>query len=212
MKPYHIPLYMGLSIGLFACSSPTRQQEEITTQASATDSSSPVSSPNTGTEAEQANDCVRGKAEPVIQKEDYPNTSFVLQADGISGMETVNFDNGDRLIIRNTGCEYYVLSFRFETSQYQHDTTDLGAWYQAAHRLMTGLLGGLHAPLDIKKGLVALESYVLKDEKNNFKNLQLGEEIDFGGNDIRSYVTLESVEKIGSKKYGVTISFAMGPL
>jgi hypothetical protein len=57
-----------------------------------------------------------------------------------------------------------------------------------------------------------LDSYILRDEKNGYKNLQLGEEIDFGGNDIRSFATVDRIEKIDDKKFGVTISFATGPL
>jgi hypothetical protein len=169
---------------------------------------------NTQTQTEQVhnNNCVRGQAEPVIQKTDYPNTTFVLQPDSITAIETVTFDNGDKLVIRNWGCEYYVLTFRFETSNYQHDTTDLGFWFRAADRLMTSMLGGLDTPIDIKRGLVLLDSYILRDEKNGFKNLQLGEEIDFGGNDIRSFVTVDRIEKINDKNFGVTISFATGPL
>jgi hypothetical protein len=77
---------------------------------------------------------------------------------------------------------------------------------------MTGMLGGLDSPIDIKRGLVFLESYYLRDKRNNFKNLKLGDEIDFDGSDIRSYVTLDRIEKLSDKKFGVTISFATGPL
>lgn len=164
------------------------------------------------TEQVQSNDCVRGQAAPVIQKADYPNTIFLLQPDSITAIETVTFDNGDKLIIRNWGCEYYVLTFRFETSKYQHDTTDLAFWFRSADGLMTSMLGGLDAPIDIKRGLVLLDSYISRDEKNGYKNLQLGEEIDFGTNDIRSFLTVDRIEKINDKNFGVTISFTTGPL
>ncbi len=160
----------------------------------------------------QSNDCVRGKAEPIIQKQDYPNTTFVLQPDSLSAIETVIFDNQDKLIIQNWGCEYYVLTFCFVTTNFQQDTTNLEYWFKTSARLMTGILSGLNAPIDIKRGLVMLEIYILRDEKNGYKNLQLGEEIDFANNDIRSFVTLDRIEKINDKKFGVTISFATGPL
>lgn len=171
-----------------------------------------VTNIQTQTEQVHNNDCVRGQAEPVIQKADYPNTTFILQPDSITAIETVTFDNGDKIVIRNWGCESYVLTFRFETSNYQHDTADLGFWFRTANSLMTSMLSGLDAPIDIKRGLVLLDSYILRDEKNGYKNLQLGEEIDFGGNDIRSFVTVDRIEKINDKNFGVTISFTTGPL
>lgn len=213
MRRHNIILIFGLAIGLFGCSS-TERQSNSDEQIASADSISLAKTQNTEIkgEPEQSNDCVRGQAEPVVQKADYPNTTFVLQPDSITAIETVSFNNGDKLIIRNWGCEYYVLTFRFETSNYQSDTTDLPFWFRTANRLMTSMLGGLDAPIDIKRGLVMLESYILRDEKSGFKNLQLGEEIDFGGTDIRSFVTLDRIEKIDDKKFGVTVSFATGPL
>lgn len=164
------------------------------------------------TNIKKSTDCIRGQAEPIIQKQVYTNSTFVLQPDSISAIETVRFDNHDKLIIRNWGCEYYILTFRFETTKYQHDTTNLEYWFKAAHRLMTGMLEGLDAPIDIKRGLVYLESNILRDEKNGYKNLHLGEEIDFGSNDIRSFVTVDRIEKMTDNKFAVTISFATGPL
>jgi len=157
-------------------------------------------------------DCARGQAEPIIKKQDYTITTFVLQPDSISAIETVTFDNQDKLIIRNWGCEYYILTFRFETTKYQQDTTNLEYWFKAAHRLMTGMLAGLDAPIDMKKGLVMLESKILQDEKNGYKDLQLEEEINFGSNEIRSFISVDRIEKMTDNKFAVTISFATGPL
>ncbi len=124
----------------------------------------------------------------------------------------MKFDNGDRLIIKNWGCEYYILTFSFETTMFQHDTADIKYWYQATIQLMTSMLAGMDAPIDIKKGLVFLESYYVKAQKNSFKNLKLGDEIDFDGNEIRHFLTLDRIEKINNHKFGVTVSFANGPL
>jgi len=164
------------------------------------------------TEHVQNNDCIRGQAEPLIQKEDFPNATFVLQTDSITAIETVTFDNGDKLIIRSWGCEYYVLTFRYETTKFQQDTTNLEYWFWSVCKLMTGILGGLDAPIDIKRGLFFLDSYILRDKKNNYRNLNLGEEIYFDGSDIRSFITVDSIEKITETKNAVTISFAIGPL
>jgi len=160
---------------------------------------------------EQANrDCKRGQAEPIIQKEDYPNTTFLLQADSISALETIVFENGDKLIIKNWGCEYYVLTFRFETTKFQGDTTNLAYWFRSSAILITGMLSALDAPIDIKRGLVFLHSYIAKHEDN--KTLKLGEEIDFDGSTIRNFLTIDRIEKLNDIKYAVTLSYTTGPL
>lgn len=165
-----------------------------------------------GIDQKQTKDCIRGQAEPVIQKEDYPNTTFVLQPDSISAIETVVFNNGDRLIIRNWGCEYYVLTFRFETSKFQQDTANLEYWFKAARQLMTGMLSGLNMTIDFKRGIMFLGNYIEKDKENDYKNLKLGDEIDFDGNEIRNFVRVDRIEKMTGEKYAVTLSFVLGPL
>lgn len=203
-----------LTFGLCACNSTVNKHEKKIVKSEVSDSTLFTQSDTIEiiNEEEQNNECVRGQAVPIIQKEDYPNTTFVLQPDSITAIETVNFDNGEKLIIRNWGCEYYVLTFRFETSKYQEDITNLVFWFRAAHGLMTNMLGALDEPIGIKKGLVYLENYILNDEKNSFRNLHLGEEIDFGGDDLRSFLSVDSIEKMEDKKFGVTISFSTGPL
>lgn len=152
-------------------------------------------------------DCARGIAEPIINRTVYPQTTFILLPDNLTGIETVAFDNGDNLKIKNWGCEYYVLTFRFETSRLQQDTSKLDFWFKSAGTFMKEILGGLEVPLDIQKGINVLMTHVDKNQ-----NLKLGERIDFGGDDINSYVSVDRVEKITDKKYAVEISFATGPL
>lgn len=214
MKRQFNILIIGLTLGIGACNSSMDRQEKNIEKFTTGDSASLTNTETTetATEQEQFNDCVRGQAESIIQKEDYPNTTFVLQPDSITAIETVAFDNSDKLIVRNWGCEYFVLTFRFETTKFQQDTTNLEFWFRSAGRLMTEMLGGLDAPIDIKRGLVFLDSYILRDEKNNYENLKLGEEIDFDGSEIRSFVTVDSIEKLIDNKNAVTISFATGPL
>ena len=156
--------------------------------------------------------CTRGVAEPITKKAIYPKTTFVLQPDNITGIETVTFENGEKLTIKNWGCEYYVLTFCFETSRFKQDTTNLNYWFKSAGTLMTEILGGLEAPIDIKKGINNLIIHVDNDKVNNFKNLKLGEEINFGGDDIRSFVSVNRIEKLTDKKYAIEITFATGPL
>lgn len=157
-------------------------------------------------------DCTRGPAEPIINKDYYPNTTFVLQPDSLTGIETVIFDNGDRLTIKNWGCEYYVLTFSFETTKYKQDTSDLLFWHESACQLMSSIVAGIKAPIDIKKGIVSLESYYLKNKGNKLSLLKLGEEIDINTNEIRSFVMLDRIEKVTNHKFRVSLSFVTGPL
>lgn len=201
--------------GMYACNSSTKSVEESTSTTFAREDSIILDS-NTLIEsiAETEDDfkCVRGKATPIIRKDYFPNTTFRLQEDSLTAVETVLFDNGDKLTINNWGCDYYVLTFHFVTTEFQKDTSDLKYWYQASAWLLTRMLASFDAPIDIKRGLVFLESYYLRDEKHKYKNLKLGDEIDFDGSENRSFITLDRVEQINSKTFGVTISFATGPL
>lgn len=202
MKLKHNILLVNLAIGLLACYNQNAEKNKIE-KLKKTDSEPSIS---------ENNECVRAQAQPIIRKNYFPNTIFVLQPDSLTGIETVIFNNGDRLIIRNWGCEYYVLTFRFETSRYQADITDLEYWFKAAHRMMADILHGIDAPINIEQGLVALDSYI-QEKKNDHKNLEIGKSIYFGKDEvIQNFVTVDCIERITSKKFAVTISFAMGPL
>lgn len=193
-------LILVLSIGLFACNSTADRQKMISEKFQAVNV--PVAQKRT-----ILKDCVRGAAKPIIKRSVYPKTTFVLQPDSLSGVETVTFENGDQLTIKNWGCEYYILTFRFETSRLQQDTINLGFWFKSAASLTTEVLDGLEAPIDIRKGIGKLVAYVEKKP-----SLKLGEKIDFEAGDIHSFVSVDRVEKITDKKYAVEISFATGPL
>ncbi len=158
------------------------------------------------------NDCVRGQATPIIKKAFFPKTVFTLQADSLTAIETVNFKNGDKLIITNCGCEYFTLLFRFETSRFIHDTSNILFWYQKVVLLMRELYKGLDAPINIKKGIAKLNNFMVLDKPNQYANLKLGHEVDFGDMDLRNYVTVEQIEKLAFKMFAITISFTVGPL
>jgi hypothetical protein len=193
-------LILVLIIGLFTASSATDRQKK---------SDKPQADSVSMTEKQTVlTNCARGVAKPIVKKAVYPQTKFVLQPDSLTGIETVIFDNGDNLTIKNWGCEYYVLTFRFETSQFEANTTSLKYWYVAAYKIMTEIKQGIDAPIDIEKGLQALNKYI----SENVFELELKTEIDFGGDEIRSFISIDMIEKLTDKKYAVEISFAVGPL
>ncbi len=106
------------------------------------------------------NKCSREQAKPIINKTVFKNTQFQLQSDSISAIETVIFDNGDKLIIKNWGCEYYCLNFRFETKRYENDTKNTAFWYRKAVLLISEISKGIEAPIDIENGNNALINHI----------------------------------------------------
>ena len=150
--------------------------------------------------------CIRGQAEPIVRKSVYPNAVFKLNNDNHSGTETVDFENGDRLIIENGGCEYYVLAFRFETSRFQADTTDILFWLDKGIKLMTEVEKGIDS-YHVTQGIKGL-----KDFLKTSKDLTLGEEVVFDDSEIRDFASVDRIQKITDKRYAIEISFATGPL
>lgn len=197
-----------MSLVLFACNSTADRQERSSKNSTLSDSVTLTSIQQTENEMEMTFECVRGQAEPIIKKTVFPNTKFLLQADSLTAIETVSFDNGDKLTIRNWGCEYYVLTFRFETSRFKADTTAMKYWYLTTYKILKELKQGIDAPVNIEKGLQALNSHI---SKNGF-DLKLQTEIDYAGEEIREFITLEQIEKLTDNEFAITFSFTIGPL
>lgn len=161
---------------------------------------------------ENSFECVRAEPEPIINKEIFPNTTFRLEKNKefpfeSLGYETVEFENGDKLLIENIGCENFTLVFHFETKRFLHDTDDARFWYKTAAGLIAQTNKGILESYKINNGLKALNSHI---EKN--KNLKFDEEIDYCGADIRCVITLDKVMKLENKKVEITVSFGTGPL
>jgi hypothetical protein len=163
-------------------------------------------------EPELPHECSRGVAEPIVLNSVFPNSYFKLQTDNFSGIEIVEFDNDERLIITNQGCDSFWLTFRFETSRFKEDTTNLLFWYKTSVLLMNEILEGLNSPINIGRGTNELKKFINSQETNAFANLKLHEEVDFGGDEIRDYVSLDRIQKIDNDKFAIEISFVTGPL
>lgn len=151
-------------------------------------------------------DCIRGQAEPILKKDTYPNSTFKINEDGLTGTETVDLPSGDKLVITNGGCEYYVLTFRFETSRFEADTTDVNFWSSKIVDLMNEITDGIDAPIDLKKGTQTLSEHIKKNP------IQLYEDITFEPGEIRTYLTIDRIQKIDNKRYALEISYIVGPL
>lgn len=161
---------------------------------------------------ENSFECVRAEPEPIIKKEVFPKTTFRLEKNKEFphqnlGYETVEFENGDKLLIENVGCENYTLIFHFETDRFTGKTDDVRFWYKTAAELIAQVNKGTNEPYLIKSGLKALNSYIKKNEQ-----LKFAEEIDFGGSEIREVVTFNEIKKLKNDKVEIIISFGAGPL
>jgi hypothetical protein len=150
--------------------------------------------------------CARGPAESVLKKDVYPDAVFKRNPDNHTGTETLDLAGGERLIIRNWGCEYFILTFRFETERFQADTTDINFWLDKAVILMNEIERGLNTPLDIHGGTVATANHA-----KAVKPYRLGEEIVYDDGDVRDYVTFDRIQKMSDRRFAVEISYAKGP-
>ncbi len=157
--------------------------------------------------------CVRSIPQPIINKSVFPNSKFVLKNIDYGavivplGLETVEFNNGDKLVITNSGCEYFMLSFEFETSQGKGDVADAKYWFARSVELMRQTEKGINKSIDLSQGIKALEDY----SKGNTNPL-IDQDVDYGGQDIRSFFKLEEVKKLANNKFMVRVSFSVGPL
>jgi hypothetical protein len=99
-------------------------------------------------------DCPRGAPEPIINKKAYPNRTFRIVRN--IGYENITLKNGDKLKIQNKGCEYFTLEFRFETSKFSAENTDLKYWGKCSVDLLNEIRKNAEVPFDIIKGQTAL--------------------------------------------------------
>lgn len=157
-------------------------------------------------------ECVRAKPEPIIDRKVFPETDFSLEKNaefpGLEkGIENVRFKNGDKLLIEHLGCENYTLVFRFETQRFSDDVENIGVWYKNAISLLEETVKGLNSPNLTVDGIKALKSHLKNTNAPKYE-----ENIEFGGDEIRSSVTLQKVEKISEKTYEIEISLGVGPL
>ncbi|PJJ60893.1 hypothetical protein [Hymenobacter chitinivorans] len=157
-------------------------------------------------------DCVRGAAEPIVKKAVFPRSTFRLLPDKINGIETIACPNGDQVVIYNEGCEYYMLRFLITTARFGPPTTNPAPWFRHAATLMSGLLPGLQAPIDLPQGIRLLTARLNQDQKKPGRPLALGEDIFYGSKTMRSSVSIDSLARGAGNQTVVAVTFAIGPL
>lgn len=151
--------------------------------------------------------CTRGAAVPLAKKLVFPHSTFRLLPDKISGEETVELPQGDKLTIQNGGCEYYVLTFRFETSRFRAEPTDAVYWYKSASTLLRQTARGLDAPLDVEASAAALQTGAAT-------KAAFGDELRLNPEEeqIAQTLVLDSVLQLRPNRYAVVLTLAVGPL
>jgi hypothetical protein len=193
---------------LVACTTPKPESKTLENTSTTKTPATSITLPDTTIVKEDPDyGCVRGQAMPVLKKEFFPNSTFKVNADSVTGIETAVLTTGDFLTIYNEGCEYYVLVFRFETERFSADTTDTMYWFDKALRLMNEISPGLDAPLDMAGGTRAATEYLKKNQ-----SYSLLEEIVYEDDIIRDFVLLNRIQRLSSKRFAIEISYGTGPL
>lgn len=125
--------------------------------------SPPASAAGTNTEAA----CVRGEPEPLFAAShpQLKSHTFTLQS-GTEATEEVVTLSGDRIVILNGGCEYYVNVFRYESGQISVDDASAAFWGTEAVKALRKLQTlRPSSPFDLDKTVVTLEKLLKEPEK-----------------------------------------------
>jgi hypothetical protein len=208
-----IILCVLITVSMHACKQPGKAPaNKKDTVAKTQTNTETTPTPNTVTDTTGIDECPRGVSEPVVKKSVFPDAHFALQTDNTTGIETLTLKGGDKLILTQSGCEYYRLNFRFETSRFAADTANIAYWGNTALTLMREVSSGLDVPLEIDTALNRLSARLNKDKLKADNKLTLGEEIDFGGPDPRQYLIIERVTRLADQRYAVEVSLSYGPI
>ncbi len=73
---------------------------------------------------------------------------------------------------------------------------------------MQKLQKNLDPPINLQNGIKKLQSYVL----NSSKSFHYNEEIDYGEQDIQSFLVVDKPYPLSERQYVVAVSFSVGPL
>ena len=144
-------------------------------------------------------ECTRDIPESITDKTVFPLSRFRLRMNTKYpfehlGYETIDFENGDELLIENIGCENFTLVFRYETSRFSHDLKDAKFWYKTAIELVSDTIKGIEKIPLPKNGLKALKEHINKNKKLKFK-----EQIEFCESETKCVVSVDGVKKLGKK-------------
>jgi hypothetical protein len=152
--------------------------------------------------------CVRGAATPILNKEIYPTAEFKLMKDSITGVEVVRLNKYDILVIKNSGCDTYTLTFYFILANDKMTLQNLNHWYKKAIGLMKKISGGITAPIDVKTGVDRLMDYF---KKTPYADLKYQQVMSYGNPEMPT--TLSLIEtRLAAGLSVLTVKVSLGPL
>lgn len=152
-------------------------------------------------------ECPRGTPERIVKASVEPQPTFELDKAKNVGMETLQFQNGDKLVVKNGGCEYFVVTFRFETNRFKADTSDMMYWLDKSAVLVSEVTDAIDAPLDFHDGVTMIRKFNGPEVK-----YEPGQEIIYSDGEIRQFTSLDRVQKLSDSRYAVEVTFALGPI
>ena len=152
-------------------------------------------------------DCPRGVPERIVKASVEPQPTFDLDKRKNIASEILQFQNGDRIVVKNGGCEYFVVTFRFETNRFKADTTDMMYWLDKSAVLVAEISEAIDAPLDFNDGVAMIKRMNGPEVK-----YEPGQEIVYSEGEIRQFTTLDRVEQLDPSRYAVEVTFALGPI
>ncbi|GAB3839711.1 hypothetical protein [Hymenobacter jeollabukensis] len=157
--------------------------------------------------AAQTPDCPRSAPEPVVRKAVFANSEFKLNRARTEASETVKLGNGDQLTIHHSGCEYYGLSFRFNLGRPAGTPLTTRYWYPQAAALLRRIAPGIDAPVHLAQAEAAITRAAKASPR-------FGQELDYGGPDIRELVVVNSAypKKTSPGRYTLAVDVSVGPL
>ncbi|MEJ1238661.1 hypothetical protein WBG78_11055 [Chryseolinea sp. T2] len=152
-------------------------------------------------------ECPRGTPERIVKASIEPQPTFELDKSKNVASETLQFQNGDKLVVTNGGCEYFVVTFRFETNRFKADTADMMYWLDKSAVLVSEVSDAIDAPLDFNDGVAMIKKVNGPEVK-----YEPGQEIVYSDGEIRQFATLDRVQKLSDSRYAVEVTFALGPI
>ena len=136
----------------------------------------------------------------------YPNRKFHLE--GRAGYDEFVTKEGDKIIIRQSNCDYASVHFTITTSRFKIAATDTDQWVHKAADIIAAINPALHASVEIDSGLLYLRKFYSE------KGKPLGTEIHFDDRPADQWINVVNVESLEKNEKGCTIKviFYEGPL
>ena len=113
------------------------------------------------------------------------------------------------MILKNTGCEFYVHVFRFEIPSQNKSIDDVTYWYKRLVKLLSQIEDGVDSPINIQKAKITLVNHI--DQYANHP-VKLGTYMTIEEGDVATMMVFEKIRDIGDNKIAIELNIWIGPL